>query len=143
MRGLERLRSAVALGRARAWQLGARPQRREKRKRRELTVIDIDATLTTAYSEKEQARGTSRGASFTIRCWPISMRPARRRRGSCGPGNAGSNTAADHRQVLDLALGQLDPRALEGEKLRPQRPTTTASKVAAAAARLSEPLPAS
>ena len=33
------------------------------------------------------------------------------------PGNAGSNTAADHKLVLDLALGQLDREALEGEIL--------------------------
>jgi hypothetical protein len=32
-------------------------------------------------------------------------------------GNAGSNTAADHKQVLDLALAQLDQQALEGEIL--------------------------
>ena len=33
------------------------------------------------------------------------------------PGNAGSNTAADHTLVLDLALEQLDQQALEGEIL--------------------------
>ncbi len=33
------------------------------------------------------------------------------------PGNAGSNTASDHIAVLDLALGQLDQEALDGEIL--------------------------
>jgi hypothetical protein len=33
------------------------------------------------------------------------------------PGNAGSNTASDHKLVLDLALAQLDQRALDGEIL--------------------------
>ena len=33
------------------------------------------------------------------------------------PGNAGSNTAADHKLVLDLALAQLDQQALAGEIL--------------------------
>jgi hypothetical protein len=114
---LERLRRAVALARTRAWQLGARPQRREKRKRPELTVIDIDATLTTAHSEKEQAAGNfKRGyGHHPLLCYldETGEAPA----GILRPGNAGSNTACDHKQVLDLALGQLDPRALAGEIL--------------------------
>jgi hypothetical protein len=38
-------------------------------------------------------------------------------RGILRAGNAGSNTASDHKQVLDLALAQLDEQALEGEIL--------------------------
>jgi len=113
----ERLRSAVALSRARAWQLGARPQRREKRKRRELTVIDIDATLTTAYSEKEQARGNFKGGFGHHPLLAYLDETGEAPAGILRPGNAGSNAAADHRQVLDLALGQLDPQALAGEIL--------------------------
>ena len=37
--------------------------------------------------------------------------------GDTRPGNAGSNTAADHIAVLDLALEQLDEQALKGEVL--------------------------
>jgi hypothetical protein len=33
------------------------------------------------------------------------------------PGNAGANNAGDHLQLLDLALEQLPPSALEGEIL--------------------------
>ena len=59
--GLDRLRAAVALARARAWKLGVRPQRGAKQAsdqaRAERTVIDVDATLTTSYSQKEQAAG--------------------------------------------------------------------------------------
>ena len=49
---LERLRGAVAVARSRAWTLGARPSQ---------TVIDVDASLTTAYSEKEHAKGNFKG----------------------------------------------------------------------------------
>jgi len=50
--GLERLADAVATARARAWALGARPER---------IVFDVDATLTTAYSDKEHAAGNFKG----------------------------------------------------------------------------------
>lgn len=33
------------------------------------------------------------------------------------PGNAGSNTASDHTKLVELALEQLDERALDGEIL--------------------------
>jgi hypothetical protein len=115
---LTRLRSAVAAARARAWRLGARPQRQEpKRRRRELTVIDIDATLTTAHSEKEQAHGNFKGGygHHPLLCYLDETGEALA--GILRPGNAGSNTVEDHRAVLDLALEQLDPRALAGEIL--------------------------
>ncbi len=118
---LERLRAAVALARARAWKLGARPQRRVKqasdRARAERTVIDIDATLTASCSQKEGAAGTfKRGyGHHPLLCYldETGEAPA----GILRPGNAGSNTASDHIAVLDLALQQLDEQALEGEIL--------------------------
>jgi hypothetical protein len=115
---LDRLRSTVGLARARAWQLGGWPQRREgKRKRPELTVIDIDATLTTAHSEKEQAKGNFKGGfgHHPLLCYldDSGEAPA----GILRPGNAGSNTVEDHKTVLDLALAQLDQEALAGEIL--------------------------
>ena len=114
---LERLRGAVAVARARAWELGARPQRRGERGGRELTVFDVDATLTTAHSDKEQAKGNFKGGfgHHPLLCYldETDEAPA----GILRPGNAGSNTAEDHKTVLDLALGQLDREALEGEIL--------------------------
>jgi hypothetical protein len=116
---LGRLRSAVAVARARAWKLGARPERQVARwhSRPERTVIDIDATLTTAYSQKDQAAGNFKGGygHHPLLCYldGTGEAPA----GILRPGNAGSNTAADHKQVLDLALAQLDPQALDGEIL--------------------------
>jgi hypothetical protein len=118
-RCLERLRAGVAVARARAWKLGARPERSLARwhNRSERTVIDIDATLTSASSPKEQAAGNFKGGygHHPLLCFldGTGEAPA----GILRPGNAGSNTAADHKQVLDLALAQLDPQALDGEIL--------------------------
>ena len=114
---LDRLRGAVATARARAWELGARPGRREKRKGGELTVIDIDATLTAAHSDKEHAAGNFKGGYGHHPLLTYLDDTGEAPAGILRPGNAGSNTAEDHKAVLDLALGQLDPRALEGEIL--------------------------
>jgi Transposase DDE domain group 1 len=116
---LARLRGAVALARARAWRLGARPERTPSSEegRAERTVIDVDATLTTAHSEKEQAHGNFKGGygHHPLLCYLDDSEEALA--GVLRPGNAGSNTASDHKLVLDLALGQFDQRALEGEIL--------------------------
>jgi hypothetical protein len=74
-------------------------------------VIDLDATLVTAHSDKEAAAPTfKRGYGFHPLCAFADHGPA----GSgeplsilLRPGNAGSNTAADHKQVLAAALAQL------------------------------------
>ena len=105
---LERLRSAVATARSRAWKLGARPER---------TVIDVDATLTAASSDKQQAAGNFKGGygHHPLLCYLDGSGEGLA--AILRPGNAGSNTAADHTTVLDLALEQLDGQALEGEML--------------------------
>jgi hypothetical protein len=116
-----RLRGAVAVARARAGSLGARPQRRgdqqHEQARPEVTVIDVDATLTSAYSDKEQAAGNFKGGfgHHPLLCYLDETGEALA--GILRPGNAGSNTAADHKQVLDLALAQLDGQALAGKIL--------------------------
>jgi DDE family transposase len=117
---LDRLRGAVAVARARAWTLGARPQRATKddsEARPELTVIDVDATLTTAYSDKEQAAGNFKGGfgHHPLLCYLDETGEGLA--GILRPGNAGSNTALDHKQVIDLALAQLDEQALAGKIL--------------------------
>ena len=74
-------------------------------------VIDLDATLVTAHSDKESAAPTfKRGYGFHPLCAFVDH-------GATGtgeplaillrPGNAGSNTAADHKAVLADALAQL------------------------------------
>jgi hypothetical protein len=113
---LARLRAAVALARSRAWKLGARPARAE-RKDPERTVLDLDATLTTANSEKEEAKGNFKGGygHHPLLCYLDNTGEGLA--GVLRAGNAGSNTAADHVAVLDLALAQLDQQALVGEIL--------------------------
>jgi hypothetical protein len=73
-------------------------------------VIDLDATLVTAYSDKEGAAPTwKKGYSFhplgawlanTRECLAMLLRP----------GNAGSNTFTDHKQVLAAAIRQVPAR---------------------------------
>ena len=105
--GLERLREAVAVARARAWELGARQAGP--------IVVDFDATLLEAFSRKQHAAGTFKKGfgHHPLLCYLDGTREALA--GILRPGNAGSNTAADHMSVGDLALAQLPPAALEGE----------------------------
>jgi Transposase DDE domain group 1 len=99
---LDALRAARARARENAWNAGAAPER---------IVIDIDATLITAHSEKDGAAGTfKRGFGFhPLLAYLDGSREALA--GVLRPGNAGANTAADHVEILQLALGQL-PREI-------------------------------
>jgi hypothetical protein len=105
---LGRVRGARAAARARAWEAGARPGS---------LTLDIDATLLTAHSEKDRAAGNYKhGYGFhPIGCWLAETGEAL----ACElrPGNAGSNTAADHFKVLQLALAQLPTKDLDREIL--------------------------
>ena len=56
----------------------------------ETIVMDIDATMVTVHSEKEQAAGTFKGDLGSIRSACGATTPASRWRSCCGPGNAGS-----------------------------------------------------
>jgi hypothetical protein len=71
------------------------------------TVIDMDATLITAHSDKENAAPTwKKGYGFhPLAAWCMNTR-------ECldmllRSGNAGSNTFTDHKEVLDRALKQV------------------------------------
>jgi hypothetical protein len=92
------LREARARARRNAWDAGARPER---------IVIDIDATLITAHSDKDGAAGTFKGGFgfHPLLAYLDETREALA--GVLRPGNAGANTASDHLRVLDLALEQL------------------------------------
>jgi len=69
--------------------------------------VQLDATLVTAHSDKESAAATFKGGfgfhPLTAWCDNTGEALATLLR----PGNAGSNTAADHIEVTDLALGQI------------------------------------
>ena len=91
---------------ARAWAAGADPG---------FYVIDLDATLIGAHSEKEQAAPTyKRGFGFHPLLAYLDA-TGEALAGLLRPGNAGSGTAADHVTVLDDALAQLpiDPAEVE------------------------------
>jgi hypothetical protein len=99
---LEALREARARARAGAWELGARPQR---------IVIDVDATLVGAHTEKEGAAVNFKG---TFGFHPLLAYLDETREALAGmlrPGNAAAHSAADQIAVLDEALEQL-PRAV-------------------------------
>jgi hypothetical protein len=103
--GLAGIRAARAQARARAWQAGAHTDG--------LLLLDIDATLLDAHSDKQGAAGTYKhGYGFhPLACYlDRGDGTGEALAGVLRPGNAGANTAADHVQVLDLALAQL-PRA--------------------------------
>ena len=95
---LAAIRTARAKARSRAWKAGADPG---------YYVLDFDATLLSAHSEKEHAAPNYKhGFGFhPLGCWLDATNEALA--AVLRPGNAGSNTAADHVEVLDLALAQL------------------------------------
>jgi Transposase DDE domain group 1 len=90
------------------WNADARPQ---------TITLNIDATLLTAHSEKEMAAGNYKhGYGFhPLGCWLDETADALA--AILRPGNAGSNTAADHFTVLGLALAQLPAEDLHREIL--------------------------
>ena len=106
---LKSLRAGRAVARAAAWEAGAAPDVAAG------LTIDFDATIVIAHSEKEQATPTwKRTFGFhPLVCFldrpEISAGEALA--GVMRPGNAGSNTAADHVTVLDLALASLPEAA--------------------------------
>jgi hypothetical protein len=104
--GLAGLRAARVQARARAWQAGAHADG--------LLVIDVDGTLLDAHSPKQGAAGTYKGG---FGFYPLvgyldrGDGTGEALAGILRPGNAGSNTAADHIEVVDLALAQLPTAA--------------------------------
>lgn len=93
--GLEAIDRARAETRCRVWEAGADPG---------FYVLDLDATLVGAHSDKEGAAPTyKRGYGFhPLLCYLDGTGEALA--GVLRPGNAGSGTAADHVTVLDRAL---------------------------------------
>jgi hypothetical protein len=73
-------------------------------------VIDLDATLITAYSDKEGAAPTwKKGYGFhPLGAWAANTRECLAM--LLRPGNAGSNTFADHKDVLAAAIRQVPAR---------------------------------
>jgi len=110
-RALRAIRTARAAARERAWALAGEAAPGGDGS---LVPVDIDATIVTAHSEKEQATPTWK-KTFGFR--PLAVF-ADHGAGAGGealaivlrPGNAGSNTAAEHIEAARLALAQLPRR---------------------------------
>jgi len=111
---------ARAGARARVWTAAGVHAPDHGRDARSPLVIDLDATLVTAHSEKENARPTfKRGFGFHPLCAFVDH-------GTDGTGepvaillragNAGSNTAADHLKVISQALAQI-PGTTRGKQV--------------------------
>jgi hypothetical protein len=77
-------------------------------------VIDLDATLITAHSEKQGAAPTfKKGYGFhPLGAWLANT--AESLAMLLRPGNAGSNTFADHAAVLTAAIGQIPAASAPG-----------------------------
>jgi hypothetical protein len=101
---LKAVRAAHARARARFWELHGTPER---------LTIDVDATLITAHSEKEKAAGNYKGGYgfHPMQAYLDETREALG--GVLRPGNAGSNTAEDHKIVVDRALAQIPAEYVE------------------------------
>jgi hypothetical protein len=108
---LAAINAARAAARARAWSLAGEHAPDHGVDARRPLVVDVDATLVTAHSEKEQAAPTfKRGFGFH----PLWAFCDHGPEGTGEPlafllrrGNAGSNTVTDHITVLRQALAQL------------------------------------
>ena len=116
-RALTAIRAARAAAREQAWDLGGQAAPGVDG---ELITIDIDATIVIAHSEKEQTAPTWKK---TFGFHPLTAFADHGPDGGgeplaimLRPGNAGSNTAADHIQVTRLGLAQL-PRHLRRQVL--------------------------
>ena len=101
---LAALRAAHARARERFWEMRGAPER---------LTIDVDATLITAHSEKEQAAGNYKGG-YGFHPLQVYLDETHEALGGLlRSGNAGSNTAEDHKTVIDLALAQIPAKYIE------------------------------
>jgi Transposase DDE domain group 1 len=101
---LDAVRLAHARARARFWELDRAPQR---------LTLDVDATLITAHSEKENAAGNYKGG-YGFHPLQVYLDETHEALGGLlRPGNAGSNTADDHKMVIDRALAQVPAEYVE------------------------------
>jgi hypothetical protein len=70
-------------------------------------TIDLDATLITAHSEKDQAAGTFKGGYGFSPMLAYGDETGEALAGQLRPGNAGANNAADQIAVAEQALAQI------------------------------------
>lgn len=121
VKALTAINAARAAARAHVWAVAGKDSPLHGVSAEAPLVIDLDATLITSHSEKEDARPTwkkgygfhplaafiDHGADGTGEPLSVLLRP----------GNAGSNTAADHITVVRDALRQLPAGYRSGRKV--------------------------
>jgi hypothetical protein len=127
---LPKVQAALAAARARAWEAGVAPDLGG------LLHIDFDATVTISHSEKENAAKTWKKTFGMHPLLAFLDRPevsgGEALAGLLRPGNAGSNTAADHITVLEQALAAL-PEAARPRPGDPDSPRVVARSDSAGA----------
>lgn len=106
------VRDARTEAREAAWAAGAGPDLDQE------LCLDFDATITIAHSEKENAAATGKKTFgfHPLQCFldRPDVAGGEALAGLLRQGNAGSNTAADHIMVLDMALAALPEHARPG-----------------------------
>ena len=90
--------------RARVWELVGAPER---------LTIDLDATLITAHSEKDQAAGTFKGGYGFAPMLAYADQTGEALAGQLRPGNAGANNATDQIAVAEQAVAQIPAGHIE------------------------------
>ena len=104
-----------------AWTLAGRHAPNHAITAKNPLVIDLDATLVTSHSEKEEARATfKKGFGFhPLLAFADHGDDGAGEMLACllRPGNAGSNTAADHKTVIRQALAQAGLGSRPGKKV--------------------------
>jgi hypothetical protein len=98
------LADAHARARGHVWTLSGAPER---------ITIDVDATLLSSHSDKEGAAGTYKGSYGFHPLMAYCDETGEALAAMLRPGNAGSNTAADHIAVIEDALAQVPPELIE------------------------------
>ena len=81
---------------------------------RPVLVIDDDATIVVTHSEKEQAAATFKHSFGYHPVLAFCDNTNEALAGMLRPGNAGSNTAADHIELIDQALAQIPDEQRHG-----------------------------
>lgn len=129
---VDRIRAARALAREVAWAQAAETGRMVSSSVAGYTipgfVLDVDATIVVCHSDKASAAKTWKRTFgyHPLLCFLDATGEALA--GILRPGNAGSNTTADHIEVLDLALAQIPDQYRHGTDILVRSDSAGATK---------------